>query len=140
MPGLGQVYVGYYLQGFTNIIVIASIIALLARGIGNLEPLAGLFLAFFWLYNVVDASRRASFYNQALLGVGPLELPKDVEMPSARGSLFGGIALIVVGGLALAYTRFGISLQWLDRWWPLALVILGGYLIYKSYVSKKKEV
>ncbi len=139
MPGLGQVYVGYYVHGFTNILVIASLITLLARGIGDLEPLAGLFLAYYWLYTVVDAARRAAFYNQALVGLGPMELPKDLQMPGSGGSLFGGIALIVLGGLALAYTRFNVSLAWLERWWPLALVIAGVYLIYKSWAAKRKS-
>ncbi len=139
MPGLGQVYVGYYVLGFTNILVIASLITLLAHGLGDLTPLAALFLAFYWLYNVVDASRRASFYNQALAGLGPMELPKDIQMPGTGGSLFGGIALIVLGGLALAYTRFNVSMVWLERWWPAVLVILGAYLIFKSFVSKRKE-
>ncbi len=138
MPGLGQIYVGYYVQGFTNIFIIASLIALLHHGVGDLEPLAGLFLAFYWLYNVVDASRRASFYNQALAGLGPMELPKDIEMPGTKGSLFGGVALIILGGLALAYTRFNVSMVWLERWWPAALVILGAYLVYKSYAAKKQ--
>ena len=138
MPGLGQVYIGYYVLGFINILVIASLITLLAHGIGDLEPLAGLFLAFYWLYNVVDAARRAAFYNQALAGLGPMELPTDIEMPGSRGSLFGGIVLIVLGGLALAYTRFNVSLAWLEHWWPLALVFAGAYLIYKSLAAKKK--
>jgi TM2 domain-containing membrane protein YozV len=139
MPGLGQIYLGYYIQGFTNIVVIASLITLLARGLGDLTPLAALFMAFYWLYNIVDASRRASFYNQALAGLGPMELPADIEMPGGKGSLFGGVALIVLGGLALAYTRFNVSMVWLERWWPAALVILGGYLIYRSFAAKTKK-
>ena len=138
MPGLGQVYVGYYVQGFTNILVIASLITLLAHGIGDLTPLAALFMAYYWLYNVVDAARRAAYYNQALAGLGPMELPKDIEMPGSGGSLFGGVALIVLGGLALAYTRFNVSMAWLERWWPLALVIAGAYLIYKSWAARRK--
>ena len=139
MPGLGQIYLGYYVQGFTNILIIASLITLLARGVGDLTPLTALFMAFYWLYNVVDASRRASFYNQALAGLGPMELPKDIEMPGGGGSLFGGVALIVLGGLALAYTRFNVSMVWLERWWPAALVILGAYLIFKSFAAKMKK-
>ncbi len=137
MPGLGQIYIGYYFQGFINIAVIASIITLLARGLGDLTPLAALFMAFYWLYNIVDASRRASFYNQALAGLGPLELPKDVGMPGG-GSLFGGLALIVLGALALGYTRFNLSLAWLEHWWPLALVILGVYMVVRSLATRNK--
>ncbi len=139
MPGLGQIYIGYYQQGFINILVVASLIALLARGVGALEPLLGLFLAFFWLYNLVDAARRATFYNQALAGLGPTELPGVPKAPDRRGALLGGILMIIVGGLAFAHMQFGMPLEWLERWWPLALVIMGGYLIFQSVMAQRKK-
>jgi hypothetical protein len=140
MPGLGQVYLGFYQQGFVNILVVASIIAALAHGVpGYLEPLLGVFLAFFWLYNLVDAGRRASFYNQALAGLGPLEMPGGLKMYESGGSIAGGAALIAVGLLFFAHTRFGMSLEWLDQWWPVALVLMGAYLLYRAYREHKKE-
>ena len=42
---------GHYHQGFVNVLVIGSLIAMLADGVGRLEPLVGIFLAFYWLYN-----------------------------------------------------------------------------------------
>lgn len=139
MPGLGQIYVGYYQQGFINILVIASLIALLNRGAGHLEPLFGLFLAFYWLYNLVDAARRATFYNQALAGLGPMEMPEGMKMPDRRGALLGGVLMMLVGVVAFAHIQFGMSLQWMERWWPLALVLVGGFLIYQSAAARKKE-
>src|SRR5512144_11793 len=100
MPGLGQIYVGYYQQGFINILVVASLIALLHRGVGAMEPLLGLFLAFYWLYNLVDAARRATFYNQALVGLSPMELPGGPKAADRRGALLGGILMVIVGALA----------------------------------------
>src|SRR5438093_2100938 len=69
MPGLGQVYVGYYQRGFIHAAVIGSLVTILSSGaVEGLHPLFGLFMAFFWLYNVIDAARRASLYNDALAG------------------------------------------------------------------------
>jgi hypothetical protein len=138
MPGLGQIYIGYYQQGFINIAVVASLIALLSAGLGKLAPLAGLFLAFFWLYNIVDAYRRAALYNQAVTGLGPEELPEDIKLPRGKGSIFGGSILIVFGGLALAHTRWGYSMEWVEEWWPLALVLIGAYLILQHFMNKKE--
>jgi len=142
MPGLGQVYVGYYQQGFTNIIIIAAVIALMVNArfgsiVHHLLPFLGLFLAFFWLYNVVDAFRRAAFYNQALSGVGAVEIPEDMKLPKGRGSLVGGIALIALGLLLFANTALGMSLDWLEQWWPMGLVLLGAYLVYASVAGKR---
>jgi hypothetical protein len=131
-PGLGQVYVGYYAQGFINILVVVSLISLLNMGMQDLEPALGFFLAFYWLHNLVDASRRASFYNQALAGVDPNVIPDEMSLPDSSGSLLGGILLVAFGAIAFAHTMFGISAEWVRDWWPLALVGTGGYLIFRS--------
>lgn len=136
MPGLGQVYVGYYQRGFIHAIVVSTLIALLATGLGPLTPLAALFLAFFWLYNIVDAGRRAMLYNEALAGRTGIELPQDLKAPAFAGSIPGGLALAVVGGVLLSHTRFGVSLDWLNEWWPAALIVFGIYLVVRSVMSR----
>jgi TM2 domain-containing membrane protein YozV len=140
MPGLGQIYIGYYQQGFINIVVVATIIVLLnAHGvvIRAIQPFLGLFLAFFWLFNIMDAYRRAAFYNQALAGLGAVEIPEDMKLPKGSGSMAGGVALIVIGGLLFANTALGMSLDWLEQWWPMGLVLLGAYLVYASATAKR---
>ncbi|NWG14577.1 MAG: hypothetical protein HXY20_13705 [Acidobacteria bacterium] len=138
MPGLGQCYVGYYQQGFIYILVVASVITVLNQNINALEPLFKLFLAFFWLFNIVDAARRAMFYNEALAGLRPMELPEQIQFPSRHGTLAGGIVLILLGGLLFAHTRFGMPLEWVERWWPVAFILAGLYLIYRSVIEVRK--
>lgn len=142
LPGLGQVYVGYYQQGFINVLVVASIISILNADMGPLTPLGAFFTAFYWLYNIVDATRRAAFYNQALVGIGPLEVPDQVDLPGGRGSLLAGILLVVFGGFALAHTVFDVPLGWLREWWPAALIVVGAVLIYQAVMqrSEKKKI
>ncbi len=131
LPGLGQVYLGYYQQGFINVLIVASLIAYLASGaMRSLHVLAAFFMVFYWFYNIVDAARRASLYNQMLAGLGPTQLPEDVQGPGTKGSLIGGVALILFGALMFAHTKFDFSLDWLEDWWPMALVVAGAYLIY----------
>jgi len=136
MPGLGQIYIGYYTRGFVHIVVVATLITILANDPGPLAPLFGLFLAFFWLYNVVDAGRRAAFYNQALRGALPMDLPKDLTLPTAGGSILGGLALVGAGALLLARTRFDVSLVWLREWWPLVPILAGVYLLVQGIRSR----
>lgn len=138
MPGLGQIYVGYYQRGFINAFVVATLIALLAVDLGPLTPLAGVFLAFFWLYNIVDASRRAMLYNEALAGRTGIELPEDFKTPGLQGSIPGGLAVIAVGGVLLSNTVFGMSLEWVRVWWPAALIVFGVYLVARSVMGTKK--
>jgi TM2 domain-containing membrane protein YozV len=140
VPGLGQVYLGYYQQGFINILVIGALIAYLASDtLRSLVVLAAFFMVFYWFYNIVDAARRASLYNQMLAGLGPTQLPEDIEGPATKGSLIGGIALIVFGALMFAHTKFDFSLDWLEDWWPIALVFAGAYLIYSWTRAREKK-
>ncbi len=145
VPGLGQVYVGYYRQGFINIIVVGSLISLLAPGPRfhwPMTPLLVFFLIFYWLYNLVDAARRASFYNQALSGIAMTEFPQEFRLPDQRGSLLAGVLLIAAGAVIVSNTALGYSLEWLRRWWPLAPMLVGIYLVSQSLIdraTKKKS-
>jgi len=138
MPGLGQVYVGYYPQGFAHILTICASFALIESHVLNerLEPMVGLFIAFFWLYNVVDAGRRASLYNQALSGLRPMDLPENGKVPLRFGSMAGGVALIVVGLVLFSNTMFGIPLDWVAQWWPMGLVGVGAWLVIADRRAK----
>ncbi len=139
MPGVGQIYVGYYHQGFTNSLVVGSIIALLSSEVvRGAEPLFAIFLAFFWLFNVVDAWRRAVFYNNALAGLGPATLSEEFAVTAGRGTLAGGVTLVIIGVVALSHTLFGVSLDWLEKWWPVALMAVGAWLIYPTFATIKK--
>ena len=137
-PGLGQVYVGYYLQGFINIAVVASVITLLASGMGDMTPFLGIFLAFFWLWNILDANRRATHYNRAMAGLGGDVPPEDFQVPGTGGSIFGGILLIAIGLLFFLDLKFGISMEWIGEWWPLILVGGGVYLVMAA-INRRKE-
>jgi uncharacterized membrane protein len=140
IPGLGQVYVGYYRQGFINIIVVGTLISLIAPGprvTWPLTPLLAFLLVFYWLYNLVDAARRASFYNQTLSGIAVTELPQEFRLPEQHGSLAVGVLLILAGLVIASHTIYGYSLQWLARWWPLALILVGAYLVFQAVRERK---
>ncbi len=140
MPGLGQIYVGYYPRGFAHIVVVASIITSLANDVlRGLEPLLGLFLAFFWLYNIIDAFRRAGLYNQVLAGGETPALPEDFKMPSMGGSVFGGIVLMAAGFLMLMHTRFQMPLDFIREWWPLLPMGFGAFLLVRAMQDRANK-
>ena len=49
-----------------------------------------------------------------------------------QGSIAGGAALLGIGFILLLHTRFGVSLEWMESWWPVAIVAFGAYLIIRA--------
>ncbi len=133
LPGLGQAYVGYYVSGFINIAVVGALISLLSSNdVRGAEPFLGLFLSFFWFFNVIDAVRKAKLYNLSAIGETASPVPTD-------SPLLGGVALVVIGILLTLTVTFDIDLDWLEDVWPLFLLALGFYLLWK-YQRARKEL
>jgi len=139
MPGLGQVYVGYYQRGFLHAVVFGMLITVLSWGrLDTLAPMFGTFLGFFYLYNVIDAARRASFFNRAMTGSEPFTPAEDFKSLGPGGSLLAGGLLVLFGILVLLETRFNISMEWIEEWWPLAPIALGVYLVVKAIQERRQ--
>jgi len=133
MPGLGQVFLGYTRLGFIHAGTVAVLVGLMSSNqLGALEPAVGTFMAFFWLYNMVDAYRRALLLNESLNRLESPELPDGFGAISFGGRLALGVLLILVGMLTLLNLRFHLSLAWLNQWWPAGLVLLGLYLVIRA--------
>ncbi len=138
MPGLGQVYVGAYRKGFIHLFVVAATIAVLSSGgaQGGLEPLFGMFIAFYWLYNIIDAVRMSNFYNEAMAGVAPEDLRKELIGVGGTGSIWGGVLLIAFGLLFFLHKQFDLPLEWLKDWWPLVPVGFGVHLLIQGFKDR----
>jgi hypothetical protein len=140
VPGLGQVYVGYYPRGFLYIVVVAGVISFLAAADDSqvtFIPLFAIFLIFFWLYNLIDAARLAALYNQALAGGREPDLPEGFKTPGMGGSILGGAILMAASFIVLLHTRWGLRLDWVADWWPVFPMILGAYLIGKAVLERQ---
>lgn len=139
MPGLGQIYVGYYPKGFVHAVVVAGIISILSSTHGDepFVPMLAIFLAFFWLYNVIDAARLAALYNRALAGGNEPDLPEGFKLPGMGGSIVGGSILVAAGFVVLLHTRWGVRLDWVRDWWPVFPMLFGVYLVAKAVAERK---
>lgn len=75
-----------------------------------------------------NLTRLFSFWPMVFAAMG---LAIVVDPDATRGRKVWGGLLIVAGVWQTANTAFGLGL-YVDEWWPLALVALGGYLVYRS--------
>ncbi|MBK8232452.1 MAG: hypothetical protein IT349_05020 [Candidatus Eisenbacteria bacterium] len=131
MPGLGQAYVGYYTQGFINILIFGSCIATMDK-VDGIEPLLAPFTAFFWMFNIIDAVRKAKLYNAQAVGEQAAPIPTD-------SPLVGGVILLLIGFLLTLRITLDVDLEWLEDVWPLGLMAGGGYLVWK-YRKAQREL
>ncbi|HXO18595.1 MAG TPA: DUF5668 domain-containing protein [Thermoanaerobaculia bacterium] len=132
-PGLGNIYNGLYLRGLVFFVIIGSLLNIIVRGHG----LAGFALAFFWLFNMMDAYRQAALINYGYAqDLGLLDRPRH---PAAgQAGLGAGILLVGIGLFALLDRYFSIDLDWLIDLWPVALLGLGAWLIWGSIRDRRR--
>jgi hypothetical protein len=129
-PGMGNIYNGLYMRGLTFFLVVVSMIGITTNGRGH--ELFGMAVAFFWLFNVIDAYRQATLINYGYAqDLGLLDMPK---VPRAgQGGLVAGI-LITLVGVASVLDRYTIlNYDWFFELWPFALLALGLWLVVASF-------
>jgi len=61
-----------------------------------------------------------------------------VVAPALGSSIPGGLAIVAVGGVLLSHTVFGVSLDWVNDWWPVALILFGIYLVARSVMARSE--
>ena len=137
-PGLGNVYNGLYLRGLIFFMVVFSILGILVGGDGRNAPFFGPAMAFFWLFNMIDAYRQAVLINHGYQqDLGLSDLP--MRPRPGQGGIAAGILLVLVGTYALLEQYVDIELDWLFNLWPVVAIALGAWLIWGTIRDRNKE-
>ncbi|HEX4961278.1 MAG TPA: hypothetical protein VF173_10605 [Thermoanaerobaculia bacterium] len=132
-PGMGNVYNGLYLRGITFFLIIATCMSITIRG----HDLFGLAVAFFWIFNVIDAYRQATLINYGYAqDLGLLDLPRHPR--AGQGGLVAGVLLMLIGLFAIVDRYFDVRLDWLLDLWPFALVVGGVWLIWGTIRDRRR--
>jgi hypothetical protein len=108
------------------------ITALSSNRLEGIEPFIALGMAFFFMYNMIDANRRAHHLNRVAAGLSPEQFPDEFPLPKPRSSMFGGVIMIGIGLLIILDLNFDVPLDWIEDWWPLALVLLGVRMVWQG--------
>lgn len=136
-PGLGNVYNGLYLRGLIFFVIVFSILGILTSSNGDNAPVFGPAMAFFWLFNIIDAYRQAVLINHGYQqDLGILDLPKRPR--AGQGGIAAGIILVLVGIYALLEQYVDIELDWLFDLWPVVAIALGAWLIWGTLRDRKQ--
>ena len=132
--GVGAVYCSQYAKGLAHLLIFVMLIFGVNHA-GNWDWLFGIGIAFFYVYQIIDAVRTAHALQAGLPPPDPMGLGQTFSMGEKFDSSkipVGAILLIGLGVLFLLHTM-GIMENGLDRFWPLLLILLGGWMFYRNY-------
>ncbi|HWY21301.1 MAG TPA: DUF5668 domain-containing protein [Candidatus Acidoferrum sp.] len=134
-PGVGAVYSGQYVKGLAHFVIFAILCAIADSASGAAETVFVLAAIFFFVYQLIDAVRSAKALQTGQPLPDPFGLTQtfggDARFDTSKVP-FGAVILIALGVLFLLHTmrvfEFG-----LDRFWPLLIVFVGGWMFYRNY-------
>jgi TM2 domain-containing membrane protein YozV len=131
IPGVGAIYNGEFVKAAVHILIFGTLVSVADATDAALFSLAA---AAFYFYMPFEAYYTAKKRMLGVQGVS-LETPID-RLQQQFGTmkdreLWGGIALIVIGGLYLLGNLDVFDLHRIARLWPVGLVAVGIWLLKK---------
>jgi hypothetical protein len=131
IPGVGAIYNGQYAKGLVHAVIFGLLVSInSSNAAGELEPLVGLLTAIFFFYQAFEAYHTA---QRRLRGEAVDEFSSILPLggPAGRsGFPMGPLVIIGIGVLFLLNTLDVLRLHDVLRFWPMLLILLGGWLLY----------
>jgi hypothetical protein len=130
VPGLGAVYNNQYMKALVHVVIFASLIGFVNTDAGDrTEPAGGLAIAGFVIYMAIEAHRTA---RAKALGQ---------PCPDPFGSIGGRVPIgpIILIGLGILFLLDKFNYLPLDRifeFWPVFLIALGVFLLWRRMGSR----
>lgn len=138
--GVGAVYCSQYAKGLAHLLVFALLIFATDHA-GSWDWVFGIGIAFFYVYQIIDAVRTAKALQEGQPAPDPLGLGQTFSMGDkfdASKVPAGAVILIGIGVLFLLHTmgfwEFGF-----ERFWPLILVFLGIWMFYRHWDRSSRK-
>jgi hypothetical protein len=140
--GVGAVYCSQYAKGLAHLaIMVLLIVGQSSHVPGLMHVVLGFGIAFFYVYQIIDAVRTARaiqlgepapdpFGLASMFGSGPSPASTVPGTKSETQIPIAAVVLIGLGVLFLINTAFDFSLH---RYWPLILIVLGIYLFARHW-------
>lgn len=131
IPGVGAIYNGQYVKGLIHVVVLGVLISIVSNDemSGNLAPLFGMLIALWVFYMAFEAYHTA---KRRQLGQ-PVDEFSSIVPRAGHPSRFplAPTVLIAVGVLFLLHNLNILRIGELIRYWPVAVICLGVYMLYE---------
>jgi hypothetical protein len=137
--GVGAVYCSQYAKGLAHLLIFVMLI-FASDHAGHWGWVFGIGLAFFYVYQIIDAVRTAHALQAGQPAPDPLGLGQSFSMGDKfdAGKIpVGAVVLIGLGVLFLLHTM-GIMEYGFDRFWPLIIIFLGAWMFYRHWERSRQ--
>jgi hypothetical protein len=130
IPGVGAIYNAQYAKGLVHAVIFGLLISIVNSGAAGagLEPLFAILITVWVFYMALEAYHTA---RRRRAGETVDEFSSLVNLRGRSGSFpAGAVVLIVMGILLLLNTLEILQFRYFRRYWPVALILAGVYMLY----------
>ena len=131
IPGVGAIYNGEFVKAAIHILIFGTLVSLIEA---TDAPLFGIASAAFYFYMPFEAyytAKKRMLGGQGVMLETPIDRLQQQFGDVRDRELWGGIALVVIGGLYLLGNLDVFDLHRVARLWPVVLVVIGVWLLKK---------
>ena len=132
--GVGAVYCSQYAKGLAHLLIFGLLI-FGADHAGSWDALFGIGIAFFYVYQIIDAVRTAKALQEGQPAPDPFGLAQAFSLGEKYEPTNIPVVAIVLIGLGVLFLLHTMNI-WqfgMDRLWPLLLIGLGGWMFAKQF-------
>jgi len=132
--GVGAVYCSQYAKGLAHLLVFGLLI-FGSDHAGSLDFVFGIGIAFFYVYQIIDAVRSARAIQEGQPAPDPFGLAQAFSMgEKGESKNIPAVAVILIGlGVLFLLHTMNIFEFGLDRFWPLILIFFGGWMLARQW-------
>ncbi|MEW5901979.1 MAG: DUF5668 domain-containing protein, partial [Acidobacteriota bacterium] len=122
-------------KGFIYMVVFAGLVTMQEHG--NAQPFAGLVLAGFYFFQIIDSVQTANKINRRAVRGAAVEEEEVTFETVKTGSIFWGALLILLGAVLLLGNFEVISYRTIIDFWPAVVIVIGAKLVF-DYFQKNR--
>ena len=131
IPGVGAIYNGQYVKGLLHVVILGILISIVSsdQAAGGLEPLFGMMIGVWVFYMAFEAYHTA---KKRQLGQAVDEFSSLVSLRGQPSTFPVAPAILIAVGLLFLLNNMDIvRFSQIIRYWPIALIALGVYMLYE---------
>jgi hypothetical protein len=131
IPAVGAIYNGEFVKAAFHILIFGTLVSLADATDTALFHLAAVAFYFYMPFEAYYTAKKAMLGSQGIALETPIDRLQQQFGNMKDRELWGGIALVVLGGLYLLGNLNVFDLHQIARLWPAVLVVLGVWLLKK---------